>query len=859
MVVCRFFQRGRCTQADWCRFEHPLTLTHSTATFPSPNPVAPPFVPNVAQNPQPCVFFQRGTCKYGQNCKRAHDAIAFPVADTGSRSVCIFFLRNACSKGDTCSFSHSVSAHTTSAQTEHPTQSGQLQRENDPSNISSAADHPLPDQRTIAGANVIFADGATISKITLPADISTVALSGVPAAATPEDIRNAIIALGTTEEITLVSLKSNPGTSKLSAEIRVVDGGRLRRSIISVKPELSLHGSKLQINPVQLGSSDAGTNRLQFSGVTCTWYNASRTATLRYGSPDRASRVTRILKHNSSKLHGRRLTFAHDRGSSTILVRNLDISTYASDLNRYLGDNAALHIELGRKTHDIFKEALQSRVKNLLEQEGSLVDWRVFPQPGVAKVKAYAKFTNHHEAAQAARKLNDSHINSACNNVLHVQHVISVKLPVSQRVLEMIKTQFHALTETMRSKHHIMIKAYDALPNTYTQIRISGQDKASVAQAKVQVEIMLAGTVARAGKEPLAQQHFFHTASTTFLDEVMKSHGVLIICDRRKSILRLYGEEQNMEAAQQALESKIADLESQSKVIILDSRTLATAMKGGLQLLIAMLGKDKIKLDITSNPKRILVVGSERDVDLVRNTLQSHQFDLSEATANLSLRRDDDTICVVCWTPAEESLQTSCGHTYCTACFDSQASSTSDFPIHCLGDSGVCDTPFDLPELRRLLVSHAFETLLTTSLTTHIRSHPKQFQYCSTPDCSRFYRVSPENAAIVFDCDHCLTSICTACHTGAHDQVSCADAKAGRDDTDAFVQWKSSNDVRDCPACAAPIQKSEGCDHMTCRSCGAHICWQCMRVFEKGPDVYKHMTEEHKGNWGLGWRHGDFE
>jgi hypothetical protein len=30
-------------------------------------------------------------------------------------------------------------------------------------------------------------------------------------------------------------------------------------------------------------------------------------------------------------------------------------------------------------------------------------------------------------------------------------------------------------------------------------------------------------------------------------------------------------------------------------------------------------------------------------------------------------------------------------------------------------------------------------------------------------------------------------------------------------------------------------------------------------VFEQGPDVYAHMTKDHKGNWGLGWVPQDFE
>jgi hypothetical protein len=860
MVVCRFFQQGRCLQGDMCRFEHPKPAL-AASTFPSPNPLALSFVPSAIENPQPCVFFQRGTCKYGQSCKHVHDLVDVPVADRRSRPVCTFFLRNACSKGYKCSFSHPVGTNRASAQTETTTPSSPLHQENNSNNPSSVPTQTLSNQRTVAGADVIFSEGATVSKITVPADFSTVALSDIPAIVSPGDIRNILTSLGTTwtEDIKVVYMKSNPGMLTKSAELRVNDGGRLYRSIVSVKPELSLHGSKLHIKPIQVGSSEAGINRLQVAGVTCTWYNPSTTATLTYGSSAHASRVFTILDQNASKIRGRQPTFARREGFSTILVGNLDISTDSSDLKRYLGGNAALNVEIRSEFHGISKQALQLRVKNLLEQQGLLVEWKVSTQPGVAKVKAYAKFTNHYEAAQATQKLNGSRIDPSIKDILHVQHVISVKLPVSQRVLKAIKPQLHALAETLRSKDHVMIKAYDGLLKPYTQIRISGQEKASVARAKIQVEALLAGTVARAAKQPLAQRYFFHASSTTFLDKAMKLYGVLIICDHRKAMLRLYGEDKSIEAAQQALESKIVEIESQSKVIVLDSRTLATAMRGGLQLLVATLGKDNIKLDVTSNPKRVLVNGSERDVELVRSTLQSPQLDLLEVTANLNIRKDDDSVCAVCWTQAEEPLATSCGHTYCTACFDSQASSTSEFPVRCLGESGACNTPFALPELRRLLAGNTFETLLETSLNTFIRSHPKKFQYCSTPDCDRFYRVSQEGDAIAFNCDHCLTSICTACHTGAHDGVSCDEVKAGRDGTDEFAQWKSKNDVRDCPACAAPIQKSEGCDHMTCKSCGAHICWQCMKVFEQGPDVYAHMTKDHKGNWGLGWVPQDFE
>eukprot|EP01016_Furgasonia_blochmanni_P019356 TRINITY_DN21709_c0_g1_i1.p1 TRINITY_DN21709_c0_g1~~TRINITY_DN21709_c0_g1_i1.p1 ORF type:complete len:116 (-),score=4.70 TRINITY_DN21709_c0_g1_i1:36-356(-) len=36
-----------------------------------------------------------------------------------------------------------------------------------------------------------------------------------------------------------------------------------------------------------------------------------------------------------------------------------------------------------------------------------------------------------------------------------------------------------------------------------------------------------------------------------------------------------------------------------------------------------------------------------------------------------------------------------------------------------------------------------------------------------------------------------------------------------------------------CEKCKALVERSEGCDHMTCRICGAEWCWSCGAAYQQ--------------------------
>ncbi|KAF2126360.1 hypothetical protein P153DRAFT_297969 [Dothidotthia symphoricarpi CBS 119687] len=847
MVLCRFFEQGRCAKGDTCSFEH---------LRPSSNASTPPFR-------VPCSFFRKGACKNGVACKYNHtlvDSSSTPQSaptDLKSKIPCTFYLRGLCFKGNDCPFNHSSRDAGLKNFTEVVAVAQEINPEQPRDKIvdTHAHDRSHPHEqhslsRTVVGATITFAEGAAVAKVSLPSDFSILAVTGLPRHATLDDIRKMLVSSGVSRHVESIVVKLDSQTAKQSAQVKVADGGVASRNAFESGTDSWINDYGAKINTVQIGESESGTNRLHLSGVTCTWHNPSLSAHLEYGNMGQAKQSLSKLEKKDVEFRGRRPTFVLSSDSRGIKVGNLDVHTSVNDLKQYFKYGPS-EIRLGQKSHSKSSKDLRHHVGASLEKCGHVLEWSVTVQPGGSKVKAYAKFSSPDEAVQAVKQLNGSAVEPESNDKLHVQQTVSVKLPVSQRVLKVITTQLYALADTARSAQYVAIKAYDNPLKAYTQIRVSGSDKASVAHVKIQVEKLLAGTIATSGGQPLTHAYFFQGSFTPFLDQVMTLHGVVIVRDRRKMLLRLYGEEVNIHAAQEALLAKIEETNSQTRNILLDSNSLATAVKGGFRLIVAAVGKDRVKLDVTSNPKQIILTGTDREEAKIQEILKSYRPDIPESIADMSIDGEAVPLCAVCWTPAEDAFKTACGHTYCSSCIIAQAASTSTFPLCCLGKSGTCSTPLTLQDLRTVLPATDYEALLESSVARYIRSHPSAFQYCSTPDCDRFYRISAPEHPVAYNCDYCLTSTCTACHGAAHPGQTCEEASSARDGADEFSEWKKQNDARDCPSCGTPIQKSAGCNHMECRSCRAHICWRCMRTFGCGPDVYAHMNRDHAGDWGL--------
>ena len=169
----------------------------------------------------------------------------------------------------------------------------------------------------------------------------------------------------------------------------------------------------------------------------------------------------------------------------------------------------------------------------------------------------------------------------------------------------------------------------------------------------------------------------------------------------------------------------------------------------------------------------------------------------------------------------------------------------TDFKICCQGNEGSCEKVLDLQELKTHLTSTTLEEVLEVSFGSYLRRRPHHFQFCPTPDCGNIYRA--DSASKTHTCIRCLEITCILCKD-QHGSISCSefkDLKSGG--YEAFEKYKREVKIKDCPKCETPIEKTYGCNHMTCEGCGAHICWVCLDTFSTGTLCYAHLSAEHRG------------
>lgn len=379
-------------------------------------------------------------------------------------------------------------------------------------------------------------------------------------------------------------------------------------------------------------------------------------------------------------------------------------------------------------------------------------------------------------------------------------------------------------------------------------IQVLGQDKKAVGQLKVRVESMVAG-------EKLAPEYWHSSWMTssgrTFFNRVFNEKKVFTRNDFKSRTLRIYGEPNLVAEVRQMIREEVDRLAQRETTRFLDRGSVGFFVREGLGKLVELLGEENVNLNLASRPCRITVKGG----DEANHHLQ-RMLDESKAAGSFGsvlTAAEKTEVCPICTDEASHPEQLLCGHTYCAGClkhFLTSAVDAKTFPLVCMGNDATCNVPIPIPFIRRFLPDAVFRALVEAAFVHHLDQHPQEWKYCTTTDCKQIYRRRPEQATL--QCPSCFSTICPACHEEAHEGMTCNERRILGNPAEQQrlnEELAKKHGYKKCPQCDVLIEKTEGCNHMSCR-CGAHICWRCMAVSDhrgpfNGTTIYEHMNNVH--------------
>ena len=102
-----------------------------------------------------------------------------------------------------------------------------------------------------------------------------------------------------------------------------------------------------------------------------------------------------------------------------------------------------------------------------------------------------------------------------------------------------------------------------------------------------------------------------------------------------------------------------------------------------------------------------------------------------------------------------------------------------------------------------------------------------EFSCCPTPGCEYIFFFDGSDPH--FKCPLCNKDYCIKCQDEWHTGVNCDQYKKSKDVNlldKQFIDFINGTHFKMCPFCKAWVEKTTGCDHMTCK-CGKEFCYKC--------------------------------
>jgi len=174
--------------------------------------------------------------------------------------------------------------------------------------------------------------------------------------------------------------------------------------------------------------------------------------------------------------------------------------------------------------------------------------------------------------------------------------------------------------------------------------------------------------------------------------------------------------------------------------------------------------------------------------------------------------------CMICYEPSDALYAKSCGHRFCHDCWKSYVTHVvlEDDPLMATCPQQNCPQRIVRDDIERISPD-----LLTKWDMCYLVTY-----LCTGPDCSAM-AYNPEQRCVAAECTKCKTVFCANCGKPPHQPARCDSWQKWNAIFGCSSFWVKKN-TKPCPMCHVPIEKDDGCNHMTCSQCRAEFCWICL-------------------------------
>mmetsp|Transcript_8487 Transcript_8487/g.26631 ORF Transcript_8487/g.26631 Transcript_8487/m.26631 type:complete len:526 (+) Transcript_8487:30-1607(+) len=200
---------------------------------------------------------------------------------------------------------------------------------------------------------------------------------------------------------------------------------------------------------------------------------------------------------------------------------------------------------------------------------------------------------------------------------------------------------------------------------------------------------------------------------------------------------------------------------------------------------------------------------------------------------------DETFMCPTCMddTPKSGGFALSCSHWFCRDCWSGyvQVAATDGKPVTELRcQMNKCFERVRKSDILGFLSSDELKERVEEFWTRSFVEKSKELRWCPAPGCGNAVEsanIGDLNVEVQCTCGFVF---CFGCGEPAHRPATCEVVHQWNMKNSAEsenVTWIMAN-TKQCPKCRKPIEKNQGCNHMTCRTgaggCGHEFCWLCL-------------------------------